>query len=211
VALDFLMGSFDNYIQNTNNYFLYQDPDHGNRLVYLNWDMDMTFGDGPAKHKALIKGDYRTYKGMDLRPLTKATVMSPLFRRTFESQLGILVHDLFHPNVSFPVIDSLIAFLDQDIAWDKQQKHARKGLDFIPIGPHNIANWFHNNSTGDTVSLPLTTDYLVAMDFIIRVNKDISLKRAIEGPTRHSSLYALKVWIKEKVANVSPYLDSYSK
>ncbi|KAI8329992.1 coth protein-domain-containing protein [Chlamydoabsidia padenii] len=211
MAMDFLLGNFDAYAQNTNNYFLYQNPDQHNRFVFLNWDMDMSFGDGPVHHKSNIKGDYRQFKGFDIRPLTKATFINGPFRSVFESQLGIVVRRLFHPDISFPVIDSLIQLLEQDIAWDKSLAHARKGANFFPFGPHLIANWFHNNSTGETVSLPLTTDFLVAADFVIRINVDMPLQRALDGPTRHSSLYALKVWIKEKTANVMPFIDSYNK
>ncbi|KAI9301696.1 coth protein-domain-containing protein [Cunninghamella echinulata] len=209
LGLEFLMGSFDTYLQNTNNYFLYKDPIE-DRFVFLSWDFDMGLGSGPVKFKRLIGGDYKKFDGMDLRPLTKATVMSktrPEFGKLFESQLTILVKELFHPNITFPIIDSWVNFIQEDVVWDRSLSRARKGSSFIPFGPHNIENWFHNNATGDTVSKPLTISYLTALDFVIRVNsKKLTFDRAINGPTHHSSLYGLKNWIKEKVDNVLPFL-----
>lgn len=147
---------------------------------------------------------------MDLRPLTKATVMSkahPEFGKLFESQLAILVNELFHPNITFPIIDSWVDFIKEDVSWDRSLSRARSGTSFFPFGPHFIANWFHNNATGDTISVPLTISYLNAIDFVFRADsKKLTLDLAINGPTHHSSLYAIKNWIKEKVDNVLPFL-----
>ncbi|KAI8099678.1 coth protein-domain-containing protein [Halteromyces radiatus] len=209
LAMDFLMGNFDNYVQNTNNYFLYKDPIK-KRFIYINWDMDMVLGSGPVALRQLIKGDYHQYKGIDLRPLTKASLAVPQLRQVFESQLAIVVQQVFHPNISFPVIDSLVAFLQEDIQWDQSLPRMRQGINFVPFGPHNIDNWFHNNSTGNTVSLPLTIDFIVAADYLIRVNEDIPFQRAIEGPIHHSSLYPLKLWFSKKTNNVLSFISSSS-
>lgn len=131
----------------------------------------------------------------------------PHFRHIFEHQLRILVDQLFQPSKVNPVIDSLVAFLADDVQWDRSLPRERKGRSFLPFGPHNFANWFHNNSTGDTVSLPLTISVINSVDFLVRVNADISFQHAIDGPTHHSSLYALKNWFKEKTDKVRPFID----
>ncbi|CAO3597070.1 unnamed protein product [Absidia cylindrospora] len=207
MAFDFLFGNFDDYLQNTNNYFMYLDP-RKQRFVYLTWDMDMIFGSGPVKMRKLLQGDYRQYAGMNKRPLTKATLMTvPYFRQVFESQLRTIVHQLFQPSVVNPIIDSHINFIKDDVAWDRSLPRERKGASFFPFGKHNIENWFHNNATGDTVSLPMSFSVINSADYLIRTNADISFQRAIEGPTHHSSLYALKNWFKEKTNKVLPYID----
>ncbi|ORX49111.1 coth-domain-containing protein [Hesseltinella vesiculosa] len=209
LALEFLGGSFDTYLQNTNNYFLYKDPVK-DQFVFVSWDMDMVMGSGPVNMKKLITGDYRSFPGIDLRPLTLASVMKDAaLRPAFEKTLLTIVHDLFSPNVTFPVIDSLAQFIQDDAAWDLQLPHVRAGQSFIPIGPNNIDNWFGNNATNAPITHPITTDYLVAASFIVRVNRKVPLKNAIQGPLKHpASLYPLKTWIATKTKNVLAKLSA---
>ncbi|KAI9358761.1 coth protein-domain-containing protein [Pilaira anomala] len=197
MALEFLQGSWDAYLQNTNNYFLYKSPKQ-NRMIFVSWDFDFVMGSGPVNMKAIAVGDYNSYAGVQIRPLMKALLAVPSYRSLFEKHLDSLVKTLYEPSKSFPVIDSVANMIREDVAWDKTLPRARKGVEFLT--PETIFGGIGGNGNAGT---PECFSLSTALDYLVRVNSDVSFEKAIEGKTRHSSLYALKPWIKEKLENIS--------
>lgn len=195
MAFEFLQGSWDAYLQNTNNYFLYKSPTQ-NRFIFISWDFDYVMGSGPVNMKAISVGDYNSYGGVKLRPLMVALMNVPSYRSLFEKNLDSIITNLYHPSKSFPVIDSVTSLIQEDVTWDKSLPRVRKGLEFLSL------DTILQGGIGGDAGKPLCISYLNAIQFIVRINADVSHQKAIEGKTGHASLYAIKPWIKEKLANI---------
>ncbi|KAI8393492.1 coth protein-domain-containing protein [Radiomyces spectabilis] len=205
MALEFLNGFWDGYLQNKNNYYLYQDPQQS-RFIWMDWDLDFSMGSGPVNMGMIREGDYKKFAGVDSKPLMVAVLNIPHYRQLFEQRLRTILNELY--DKSDPVIDSLAEFLREDIAWDQSLPRVRPGLSFLPGGKDILANLFHGNaSDGEAASLPLAFDLLTAIDFIARVNKKIPFDNAINGPTGFRSLYGVKEWIRVKSAAVKASLQ----
>ncbi|KAI8981471.1 coth protein-domain-containing protein [Pilobolus umbonatus] len=200
MALEFANGGWDGYLQNTNNYFLYKSPEQ-NRFIYISWDFDFSLGSGPVEMAAISVGDYNYYGGVKLRPLMVALLNVPQYRSLFEANLQKIMNTFYELGKAYPVIDSIVELIREDVEWDRALPRARSGINFIPT---NIQTILNNNATGDSVSLPIAANLFSALDFVIRVNDDINLTRAINGRTLHISLYAIKDWFRDK-------LDNYKK
>jgi hypothetical protein len=174
MALEFIQGHWDGYLDNTNNYFLYKSPEQ-NRFIYIPWDFDYVMGSGPVNMKAIAVGDYNSYSGVQLRPLIIALLNVPSYRALFEKHLQSIVTTLYDTSKSFPVIDSVVNLIQEDVAWDKSLPHIRKGLEY------------------------LTIDSLFSL--IGGGSEDNIGTKAVNGNTNHASLYGIKEWIKLKLDN----------
>ncbi|KAF7722851.1 hypothetical protein EC973_002653 [Apophysomyces ossiformis] len=202
MAFEFLQGSWDGYLQNAENYYLYKHPVN-KRFIWIPWDLEYVMGSGPVSISRLLEGDYRQFDGISHRPLIKGLLDNTKYRKIFDDTLRELIA-LY--DQSFPVIDSLAEFLQQDVAWDQSQPHMRDGFSFLPLGPNFVENVLLNNLSQVTAPLPLSMDYMVAADYLIRINQHISFDTAIEGNTEHSSLMGVKEWIRQKSESVKKYL-----
>ncbi|KAI8890806.1 coth-domain-containing protein [Backusella circina FSU 941] len=203
MAFDFITGSWDAYLMNTDNYFIYQLPDE-KKFVYISWDFDLTFGSGPITMKAIRVGNYNDYGGVQTRPLMVAVLNIPKFRKFFEERLALLLEKIFNPDISTPIIDSIADFIRDDVEWDRKLPRARSGLSFVPINsPQAVFDLFNKNQ-GDTkeAGVPMYMSILNAMEYVARVNTYIPFDRAVDGPTGHTSLYGLKEWIRVKIDNI---------
>ncbi|KAI8991448.1 coth protein-domain-containing protein [Mycotypha africana] len=199
MALDFLQGSWDAYLQNTNNYFLYKSPER-NRFIYINWDYDYTMGSGPVSMKKISLGNYNEYGGVKTRPLMVALLNVPYYRALFERRLSDLITNIYNTDKSYPVIDSVVSLIQDDVAWDKTLPHVISGYEFVTPTVNNVlhGDFFKKSNIGTPTSLSILT----AVDFIIRLNSDIPFKNAINGNTGHSSLYGVKEWVQVKLDNI---------
>lgn len=195
IAFEFIQGSWDAYLQNTNNYFLYKSPEQ-NRFVFISWDFDYVMGSGPVNMNAIAVGDYNSYGGVQLRPLMVALLNVPSYRTLYEKNLDSIINNLYNPSKSFPVIDSVYNLIGDDVAWDKTLDHVRKGPEYLTLD-----NLFKDN-LGDNAGRPLSMSYLNAVEFLIRINSKTSFSNAVQGKTGHSSLYSIKGWINQKLENV---------
>ncbi|ORY97885.1 coth protein-domain-containing protein [Syncephalastrum racemosum] len=208
---EFFNGFCDGYLQNTNNYYLYANPAEDFAFTWISWDLDYVMGSGYVHFSKLIKGNYSEFPGVQKRPLTKALQQNAAIRQRTNDLMRTLHDNLYSPSVSFPVIDSHVAFIKEDVAWFNSLKPMRSGVSFIPgIGPNPIGNLAHNNVSGDSISTPLSLDLITAADYMIRIQKKISLEKAVEGPTHHRSLWAIKQWFKEKSDNVQKYMRAHT-
>lgn len=208
---EFFNGFCDGYLQNTNNYYLYGNPAENFAFTWISWDLDYVMGNGYVHFSDLIKGDYSQFPGVQKRPLTKALQLNPAIRQRTDELIRTLHDNLYTPKVSFPVIDSHVEFIKEDVAWFNSLKPMRSGINFIPgVGPKPITNVVHNNVSGDSISTPLSLDLITAADYMVRIQTKISLEKAVEGPTHHLSLWAIKKWFQEKSDNVQAYIRAHS-
>lgn len=198
MAFEFIHGFWDGYLQNTDNFFLYKSPEQ-NRFIYISWDFDYVMGSGPVNMKAISVGDYNSYGGVQSRPLMVAILNVPKYRSLFERYLQSIIDTLYEPAKSFPVIDSVVDLIRDDVAWDKSLPHIRKGLEYLTTDVNNLigANPKDANA-GTPISLSLTT----AAEFLLRLNADISFAKAVNGDTGHVSLYGVKEWIQVKLDSI---------
>ncbi|RCH99354.1 hypothetical protein CU098_010215 [Rhizopus stolonifer] len=200
MACEFTFGLFDAYLQNTNNYYLYKNPEQ-NRFTWIMWDFDLSMGSGPVNMKKIAVGDYTSFEGFKTRPLISALLNVPKFKTLFEDHLKTIMDKVYNPSISYPVIDSVAELIRDDVAWDKTLPHVRKGAEYIDPILTNIINHNFNNQSNQNIGLPSSLSITTAADYIIRLNTDIPFDKAVNGPTGHVSLYGLKEWIKAKVDN----------
>ncbi|KAI7865497.1 coth protein-domain-containing protein [Spinellus fusiger] len=200
MVMEFYNAHVDGLLQNCNNYYLYKDPAK-DRFVLISWDLDYVMGNGPVIMKKINIGDYRKYGGIKTRPLMKAILRIPTFRKRFETHVKNFADYFYEPTIANRVIDSHADFIQEDVEWDYSLPRIRNGLNFIPFGPHFFSN-VRNNVYGDNAGKPLSISYRNSIDFLIRVNRIIDLNKSINGTIQYTSLYPIKQWFEEKYSNV---------
>ncbi|ORY98112.1 coth protein-domain-containing protein [Syncephalastrum racemosum] len=219
MAFEFLHSFCNGYLQSTNNWYMYENdststPPH---MVWMSWDLDSVLGSGYVKYKETITGDYVNFPGMQLRPFTKLAVTAPALRERFGVIIQMINSGIYDPKISFPVIDSLVDLIEEDVAWDKSLPRIRSGINLIPYlgAPNFVGNLFNHNATDDSMSLPLSFELVRAVDYFLRVNRphSVDFREAVEGPTHHSSLTEKDETVFYSTGNVhasmpSPYFLS---
>ncbi|MFM6946300.1 MAG: CotH kinase family protein [Flavobacteriales bacterium] len=82
IALEILMGQWDGYAYNKNNYYLYQREGDG-KLVYLSYDLDNTFGIDWFNINWALRNIYSWSPGNQARPLYTKLMAVPYFKDRF--------------------------------------------------------------------------------------------------------------------------------
>lgn len=120
LAAEILIGHWDNYFANKNNYYLY-DRTKDQQFNYIPYDMDNTFG-VQWGFSNINKRDIHNWgdKGKSSAVLTYALLEHTEFQKRFEGYVFGAVNDFFNEEHMFPVIDSLAKRLDP---WIKEDKH----------------------------------------------------------------------------------------
>ena len=94
LAMEILIGHWDGYAVNMNNFYLYQRPSDG-KFVFIEYDMDNTFGidwiDVDWAHKNIY------FWGESDRPLYQRVMDVPYFRDRFTLYMAQLLQDYFIP------------------------------------------------------------------------------------------------------------------
>lgn len=222
MALEFLVGTWDNYIQNAQNYYVYERPSNTTMdededtavgvMDWVAWDFDNAMGSGPINMDSLLTGDYRNFTGLLTRPLTRAVLAIPTYRNLFESQILHITTHLLATGVSNSVIDGLVSFLMPDILWDADLPRLRTGQSYSTIYD-SVVHAMGDNATlaagaedlmdSGEMSVPANFDLATGIDYVLRVNAKVGIDQAIEGPTNFKSLLAVKDYIRQKVDNVN--------
>lgn len=198
------MGTWDNYIQNAQNYYLYK-PSKDTPMDWLAWDFDFSFGNGPVRMDCLVTGDYHNFTGMMTRPVSKALLAIPAFRDQFENQLTYIVTNIMTPSITTPWIDQWIKILKTDILWDQSLPRVRSGKSY-----DEMTHLAGGGSGSEGMTLPPGFSVGTGMDFMSRVNSNVSLSEAIDGPSSHDSLIPLKEFMQKKTDGVMEVSSSSS-
>ncbi|MFM8597029.1 MAG: CotH kinase family protein [Flavobacteriales bacterium] len=82
IALEILMGQWDGYAYNKNNYYLYQREGDG-KIVYLSYDLDNTFGIDWFNINWALRNIYSWSPGNQARPLYTKLMAVPYFKDRF--------------------------------------------------------------------------------------------------------------------------------
>jgi len=118
LAAEVLIGHWDNYFYNKNNYFIYHHPTTG-KMLYMPYDMDNTFGvqwgvDNINNRDIHQWGNTSKSKA----PLTYALLAHDEFRLIYERYMYQAIQSFFNLEHMGPVIDSLMLRLDAAVKLD---------------------------------------------------------------------------------------------
>ncbi|KAF9432366.1 hypothetical protein BGZ76_010902 [Entomortierella beljakovae] len=119
MALEYLMGAFDNYWSAGSNYFLYFNPTLGTsgKWQWLPTDFDGTFGNGASID---TKASYKVFSDFKIdHPLvSKLIVNNTAINGLFNQILKEIVSTAFKPEAMNKRIDYLHSMISLDAQWD---------------------------------------------------------------------------------------------
>ncbi len=117
LATEILIGHWDNYFYNKNNYYLYHNAQ--GKFVYLPYDMDNTLGVQWGVSNIATRDIYNWgNKQNSQSPLTYKILAVPQFKTDYENYLYQLCNGVFSETYMFPVVDSLKTKLAPAVAVD---------------------------------------------------------------------------------------------
>jgi len=118
LAMEILIGHWDNYYYNKNNFYLYYVPQF-NRWEYFPYDMDNTFGIHWNVCPDVDDRDIHDWGSNNAEaPLTNKLLAIPEFRADFEGYVEQFLGSVFNSTHLFPRLDSLRNRLQPFIAQD---------------------------------------------------------------------------------------------
>ncbi|KAF8938198.1 coth protein-domain-containing protein [Dissophora ornata] len=130
MALEYLMGGFDNYWMAGSNYFVYFNPKLGTsgKWQWLPTDFDGTFGNGATID---AKGSYKTlYNFQPDHPLvSKLIINNTLINAQFQQVLKEIVSTAFKPEAMNVHMDSVHKMISLDAQWDYTLTRKSPGTD----------------------------------------------------------------------------------
>ncbi|KAI8647061.1 coth protein-domain-containing protein [Parasitella parasitica] len=109
LAFEVVVSSIDGYLGLHNNYILYDDLKH-ERLVF-----STAYGH-PAE---FMGGNYTEFPGLNSTPLATRLLAVPKFKAEFDNLIRNYTTGIVNTDTMNPRIDDLMAFLKDDVAWDK--------------------------------------------------------------------------------------------
>lgn len=94
IALEILMGQWDGYAYNKNNYYLYQRESDG-KMVYLSYDLDNTFGIDWFNINWATRNVYAWSPSNQVRPLYTKLMANPYFKDRFTFHLNDILNTIW--------------------------------------------------------------------------------------------------------------------
>lgn len=95
IAMEILMGQWDGYAYNKNNYYLYQRESDG-KMVYMSYDLDNTFGIDWFNINWALRNIYSWSPGNQSRPLYSKLLAVPYFRDRFTFHLNDILTNVWN-------------------------------------------------------------------------------------------------------------------
>jgi spore coat protein H len=95
MAMEILIGQWDGYAYNKNNYYLYQRESDG-KMVYLSYDVDNTFGIDWFNINWALRNIYSWAPGNQSRPLYSKLLAVPYFRDRFTFHLNDILTNVWN-------------------------------------------------------------------------------------------------------------------
>jgi spore coat protein H len=117
LAAEVLLGHWDNYFYNKNNYYLYHRAD--GKFVYLPYDMDNTLGVQWGVSNIDSRDIYNWGNKQNSKsPLTYKILEVPRFKEYYESCLRSLCNGIYAENKMFTITDNIKDALADAVAMD---------------------------------------------------------------------------------------------
>jgi len=107
LALETLIGHWDNYGINQNNFYLYENLEGDGRFYYIPFDLDNTLGVDFFDVDWADRDIYKWYSDRDDRPLTQKILSVPIFREEYTRIVDDLLKTQFNPSILNARIDEL--------------------------------------------------------------------------------------------------------
>ncbi len=117
LAAEVLIGHWDNYYYNKNNYHLYHNP-VTNKFVYLPYDMDNTFGVQWGVSNINNRNIHQWGNNGVQAPLTKRILAITNYKKAYEGYIKQIIDTVFNEAHLFPLIDNWKQMVDADIKVD---------------------------------------------------------------------------------------------
>jgi CotH kinase protein len=198
MAFEFFQGHMDGYLNNANNYLLY---DNNKQWTWLSSDLDFTMGNFGSNQTALTTGDYTQYSNTS-RPLLKAVLNVPEFNATYKEYITKIEQELYRLDILGPRIDSFKTQIEEDVNWDSTVERLSKGFSITSVTQIGILS-------NQTITVPGGGIAFNVPAFFGRINStNITFDAAVNGETNYSTLYGLKQWIDNKSANANQSLSA---
>jgi len=158
IALEYLLGSWDHFLNYGHNYYLYKPPN--DKWKYLTYDFDADFGqDIELPYIGLVIEDVpelmlktnTNYINYSFKDWTRKTHLIEILilndPSRFNSHLKSIVNDVFNPATLFPHIDEVKSFIkpyvQQDKTPDKDGKYP--GRLNKKVNDYSITQWDANS------------------------------------------------------------------
>lgn len=115
-ALEILIGHWDGYIYNKNNFYLYQRPSDG-RFVFIEYDMDNTFGIDWFNTDWSNRNIY-TWQSNQGRPLFDRLMQVPYYKQVFTYNVDQLLQTTFRSEDLIPRLNEIQNLIRNDAHLD---------------------------------------------------------------------------------------------
>lgn len=124
LAFQILVGQWDGYTYNKNNYYLYQRPSDG-KFVFLEYDLDNTFGIDWIGIDWQFRNVYTWSPSNAPRPLYTRMMQVPYFKDRFSYYMQQHINTYFTPGYMVPIWEATQALISPSALADTY-----KGLDY---------------------------------------------------------------------------------
>jgi spore coat protein CotH len=122
-AFEILIGHWDGYIFNKNNFYLYQRPTDG-RFVYISYDLDNTFGIDWFNTDWSTRNIYNWQSNQD-RPLFDRLMSVPYYKEVFTFIMEQILQQTFKSELLIPRLNQM-----QNLIRNAAHLDEYKGLDY---------------------------------------------------------------------------------
>jgi spore coat protein CotH len=121
LAAEVLIGHWDNYFYNKNNYFIYDHP-NTKQFTYIPYDMDNTFGVHWGVSNIHERDIHQWGNPNVYAPLAESLLARSTYRKQYEYYVYQAVQDFYNEDSLYPVVDALNKRLKGAILQDPQYK-----------------------------------------------------------------------------------------
>jgi hypothetical protein len=197
MAIEDLLGFSDGYMTLSNNFYLYRDPNQGNRYTYIAADLDTTIGISIYNLSLMIDGDFTKHPGFYYRPLTKKIFGYDKYLNMYKDIYLHLFNNLVNPYILDPYIDSIVNMIRTDIDWDTVlPKMGNRAYPFIPssdLDLEAIQRFIEENNPPGIMLIDITKQ------------PHITFEISVNGPSPVNTSYSVKEFIAKKYEQITNF------
>lgn len=204
MVFEIIMGHWDGYMFNKNNYYLYNDQ-YTKRIQFIPYDVDNTFGIDWFNIDWAKKNIYDWGKS-GKRPLSDRILNNPILKKRFNFWMKQFLANNFNPTKLYPKVDKIYTAISSSVENDAYRK-----LDYNWI--HSLSEYYNSNVTDKHVKYSLKkyieTRYNSALNQLensktapIIINKTIPINQK-----RENTIISAKVYDEDSELNIKTYIS----